>query len=131
MFGGQQNSGPAEANPPRGVQWTPLRRFRERVLARVSSETKMCQPNIIYKTKKKLREQCFRRRLDTDPRPEHPQTPTPASHLRLSRGELAALLVVPLVAEELGSMPLVDPRLLLGLLMPEQEMKGFKGQRRD
>ena len=97
-----------------------VRRFCERVLARVSSETKVCQPNIEFtrKTKKKLRAMfpsCGWTQTRAPSRT--PQTPTLARHLRLSRSELAALLAVPLVAEELGIHALGRPlRVLLGLL---------------
>ena len=90
-------------------------------ISRVASGTRVCQPFIEFTRLRRSYEQFFRLAAGRRPlRLAIPKRHPPSRGLRLSRlsrGELAALLAVPLVEEELGIHALGRPlRVLLGLL---------------
>ena len=90
-------------------------------VSRVASGTRVCQPFIEFTRLRRSYEQFFRLAAGRRPlRHAIPKRHPPSRGLRLSRlsrGELAALLAVPLVEEELGIHALGRPlRVLLGLL---------------
>ena len=90
-------------------------------ISRVASGTRVCQPFIEFTRLRRSYEQFFRLAAGRRPlRHAIPKRHPPSRGLRLSRlsrGELAALLAVPLVEEELGIHALGRPlRVLLGLL---------------
>jgi hypothetical protein len=119
------------------------RRIRTRCVAstneisRVANGTRVCQPFIEFTRLRRSYEQFFRLAAGRRPlRHAIPKRHPPSRGLRLSRlsrGELAALLAVPLVEEELGIHALGRPlRVLLGLLDAcAGRERGWKGQRRD
>ena len=100
-----------------------VRHFCERVFARVSSETKVCQPNIEFTRLRRSYEQCFRFAAGHRPAPRAAPHRHPPSHgtYALAAASLLPFLQYLWLRRNLGSMPLVDLfACFLGFLMPEQ-----------